>query len=340
MDYTSYIDRCLVKAIPNGDFVLLDYTAECEWNKMWDEHTRAARGLVMHKSSRIVARPFPKFFNLNDHAESQLSNLPRSTPELAEKLDGSLCIAWHDPFSSRWRITTRRSWQNPQIEAATRHLSPYFKELDPRLTHCFELTADWNRIVVLYPEEKLTLIGLIDTETGQDYSYAHGRDYARERMLSFVPFESAPVTSINLSAKVDNKEGYVARFPNGLRVKLKYDQYFTLHKIVTGLSVRGIWEMLRARQGLDTSALPPEFVKWYRDEVLKMQSLYKDVEAKALQIFRDTGERSTRKEYAAEFTRHWDLAGVLFKMLDKQDYSDVIWKNLRPEHKTFKEAEL
>ena len=42
------------------------YTQKCQYNKMWDEHTILARGIVTTRDGDVVSRPFPKFFNLGE----------------------------------------------------------------------------------------------------------------------------------------------------------------------------------------------------------------------------------------------------------------------------------
>ena len=51
---------------------------------------------------------------------------------------------------------------------------------------------------------------------------------------------------VNIKNLISNdKEGFVIRFKNGFRMKIKGDEYIRLHKIVTNISNRDIWEYLK-----------------------------------------------------------------------------------------------
>jgi hypothetical protein len=43
----------------------------------------------------------------------------------------------------------------------------------------------------------------------------------------------------------DSREGFVVRFSNGERMKIKGEEYLRLHKIMTNLSTTGVWEVLK-----------------------------------------------------------------------------------------------
>lgn len=49
----------------------------------------------------------------------------------------------------------------------------------------------------------------------------------------------------------ENKEGFVVRFQNGMRVKTKFAEYVRLHRIITGISNVAIWEYLKDGRSFD-----------------------------------------------------------------------------------------
>jgi len=93
------------------DLTIYNYSNRAVFEKMWNEFTLAARGLVLRDTGEIVARPWKKFFNLGEIVDHQL---PSETPELAKKYDGSLLIVFHD--GSMWRCCTRGCWDNYQCQ--------------------------------------------------------------------------------------------------------------------------------------------------------------------------------------------------------------------------------
>ena len=327
------VEEGWVNVTKNGDLSLYNYSNRCVFEKGWAPLTMAARGLVLRDNGDVVARPWPKFFNLGERPDDKL---PAETPELSKKYDGSLLIVFFDAV--RWRAVTRGCWDNPQTQYATKWLEQYGERLQTRYTYLFELVAPWNRIVVHYPKDDMILLGIVDPKTGEDWSYAETRQEAVRQGLSPVEFDVKPIESLNLEDPlIKNEEGFVARFSNGYRVKLKYRQYLYLHKIVTGLSIKGIWEILATGNKPDFSAVPDEFLGWYTKQAAKIQAKYDGLLADAVAAFQRIGKRDTRKDYALEYTKHGEMAGALFRLLDGKDPGEVIWKRCRPEiHEVFK----
>lgn len=327
-----------ITATRQGDLTIYNYSNKTVFEREWNEYTMAARGLVLHECGAIVGRPWPKFFNLGERLNDKL---PAETPELAKKYDGSLLIVFFDHFQERWKAVTRGCWDNVQTQYAFKWLEAHSGKLEAFYTYLFELVAPWNRIVVHYPKDDMILLGMVDTESGKDYSYAETRNHAIKKGLSPVEFETKPIESLNLEdPAIKNEEGFVARFSNGFRVKLKYRQYILLHKIVTGLSVKGIWEILASGNQPDFSNVPDEFMGWYSKQRNKIQEKYDGLLEEARTIFQAVGKKETRKDYALEFQKHGPIAGALFNMLDGHDPGKVLWKRCRPDvHEVFKVEE-
>lgn len=229
--YEWYVKEGYVVAIQNGPLTLYDYTNQCALKGNWNYHTRLARGLVLDDKSNIVSRPFPKFFNLDEHEGVYFQNLPKELPEVAEKWDGSLVIVFQHPKSKKWVSTTRRSWNNAQTQYANKWLETNSEKLVSGYTYCFELIAPWNHIVVKYPKEQLMLIGMID-QYGNDLSYQDMTTYAVDHKLDATPFRVRRIDAIDPHEIPENMEGYVARFSNGLRVKIKGSWYLEKHRDV------------------------------------------------------------------------------------------------------------
>ena len=72
--------------------IIWNYTQTCQFSKAWDEYTMIARGLITDYDGNIVARPFKKFFNIDEREETKIENLPSTIPDVYTKYDGSLSI--------------------------------------------------------------------------------------------------------------------------------------------------------------------------------------------------------------------------------------------------------
>ena len=102
---------------PQHDLYIYNYTQNAQFERIWNEVTLACRGLILDKNENVVARPFPKFFNLGE-LENQV--LPESTFEVYDKMDGSMGILyWVDevPF-----MASRGSFSSIQSDKANEML--------------------------------------------------------------------------------------------------------------------------------------------------------------------------------------------------------------------------
>src|SRR5690349_24752498 len=96
--YDWYAKEGYITAIPYNNLTLYKYTQKAVFEGNWVYHIRTARGLVLDGDGKIVARPWAKFFNLNERPDTNITELLKleDIPELANKYDGSLIIIFWD----------------------------------------------------------------------------------------------------------------------------------------------------------------------------------------------------------------------------------------------------
>jgi RNA ligase len=198
----------------------------------WTGPLRLCRGIIFDFSANLVALPFPKFFNYGDSLETRiLSDLPF---EATVKHDGHLGIIFR--YDGNFHITTRG-----YFDSRTSLLA------DPMLQRC-AAEHDWDQN---YPTDTTALVEIIhpETEVLTDYAGFEGfyligaynnrsaddLDYSGLSALS--QKLGLPATQIWLGNSlaellvligdrtVANREGYVVRFSNGLRLKFKFETY-------------------------------------------------------------------------------------------------------------------
>lgn len=308
---------------PSGDLLIWNYTAGCQWEKHWTPETMMCRGLVTDKVGNVLARPFPKFFNLDEHQ----GELPVEPFEVTEKMDGSLGILYQ--HNGEWAIASRGSFDSPQALRGTEILHRQLGHVgfDPDYTYLFEILYPENRIVVDYGDrEELVFLTSIHTETGMENSNLGaltGQPHAR-RYDGIKDFSE-------LAAHAEKgQEGFVIRFTeSNLRLKVKMEEYKRLHKLFTGVTPRRIWELLASGQTLDEmiGVVPDEYYAWVRGIESDLRGQFKVIEDECRAAYR---EFPTRKETAMYF-QTCKNSSVLFCMLDKKDHAKPIWKMLEPE---------
>ncbi|MGE3854384.1 MAG: RNA ligase [Planctomycetota bacterium] len=325
-----------LREVPDPDgsgLCIFDYTQQCAWDRAWDDFTLAARGLVLAPDGRVVARPFPKFFNLGEPDV----RLPDGHSELFEKYDGSLIIVFHD--GRRWRCNTRGSWDSEQAIAARAWLDPWIARdfgaaavpAPGGHTLLFEYVSPGNRVVVPYRDTACVLLGVIDSATGIEWSEWRAWGHAQGLPLA-ASHGVRDVAAVDMSGGSGTREGYVARWPDGYRLKLKFADYLHLHRIVTGTSPRRVWEQLRdGAPPLPLEQLPDEFARWYVQFRDGLQQRYAELHAEVDALWLATPELPDRKSRALHWrsAEPWALK-CLFARLDGKPYDEIIWRRVRP----------
>jgi RNA ligase len=294
------------------------------------------RGLVTNSKGEIVARPFKKFFNMEEGKHT-----PTSEFEVYEKMDGSLGIMFE--YNGEMVCATRGSFASDQANWMMNFAKEYNYQdiIVGGFTYLFEIIYPENRIVVDYQgQERLVLLGIINTNTGEELPY----DNWFEQFDVVKKYDGIKDYSTLKSMISNDAEGYVIRFSNGDRMKIKGEEYLRLHKIMTNLSTTAVWEILSSGGNIDDilKDVPDEFYKKIKSYVSTLNYgyyQYYNQLGKAYDYFRfgkynDIEVEPTKKEFA-EFIKdkHPIAKSIMFAMWDGKDYDKIIWKALKPEYK-------
>lgn len=120
---------------PKYDLFILNYSPKVQFSGAWDSITRICRGLIVDKEGFIKARPFEKFFNIEEN-----KHIATKEFEIYEKMDGSLGILFYYDIKDEWIIATRGSFSSDQAIEATKLLKKYNLEyLNKEFTYLFEI---------------------------------------------------------------------------------------------------------------------------------------------------------------------------------------------------------
>jgi len=333
----DYVNNSLIVANkhPEYDIWILNYSPKTQAKKFWDIYTLSCRGLVIDAEGNILARPFQKFKNYEEHDPSEID---MSQPfEIYEKMDGSLIILFYYKPRMEWIIASRGSFISEQsIEAVKMIDVSIYDKLGEHLTYLFEILYPENRIVVDYGKRKeLVLLTVIDTFSGVELPYVNIVDIYSKYFTVVKKYNIKNIKDLNDLKKLeeDNREGFVVRFPDK-RVKVKFSEYIRLHGILTNVSNITVWEHLMNNYDFDAllDRVPDEFYTWLQGVVAKLQSGFNDIERESLKEFTrisHINEIVGRKEFAAEAGKS-QYRAILFKMYDKRSYNEIIWKMIRP----------
>jgi RNA ligase len=322
---------------PTLPLTIWNYTPAVQYGEKWDEVTLQCRGLVTGTEGNVVARPFKKFFNLEENKHT-----PTQDFEVFDKMDGSLGIMFK--YNGEMICATRGSFTSDQSKWMSEFAQKYNYQdiIVEGFTYLFEIIYPENRIVVNYDgQERLVLLGIINTETGDELPHNElfeGFDVVKK-------YDGVRDYS-ELKGKVEqNSEGFVVRFSNGDRMKIKGEEYLRLHKIMTNVSTTGVWELLSNGGDINEflKDVPDEFYKKVKDYVdLLKYSFYRVSEdcGKSHYYFRygkysDKEIEPTRKQFAEHVMNHGHppYRAVMFAMWDGKPYDKLIWNIIKPEWK-------
>lgn len=337
----DYLSKGLLinQSHPTLPLTIWNYSRTCQFESVWDEITINCRGLVTDDKGNVVAKSFPKFWNLEEHVNKTLPNEPF---DVYTKEDGSLGILFN--YNNVWVFGSRGSFTSDQAIEGNKILESnhgdILNSLSKDLTYIFEIIYPENRIVKDYgTERKLVLLGAYDLTNNNDLSYNE-----LIKLSEITGFELVKrwdgykdITSLKNMIS-DDDEGFVIRFrESGRRLKIKGEEYVRLHRILTNLSSYDIWEHLMEGKSLESflEKVPNEFDEWVRSVIKKLQD---DFELKKKELEDEFWSIVDRKELASKFTKNKNR-GFLFKRLNSysDEYNKMIWMSIKPNfEKAFK----
>lgn len=261
---TIFSEYALNKALQSGlvvkrkhpvlDIFIYNYTATTQFSWEWNDVTMNCRGLVLDSEGYILARSFPKFFSY----EQLEGNLPSGNYTVYEKLDGSMLIAFL--YNGELITATRGSFESDQAISARKYLDGHL--LFEGYSYIFEYIAKDNRIVVDYGNfEGLVSLGAVALDgkiiPPHKIKWTYGKEFRLPLVFNFSNLEDI------LKFEKNNFEGFVLWYKSGEMVKFKTEEYKKLHKVMTGLNERHIWEALKDNKFEELLDLvPDEMYDW------------------------------------------------------------------------------
>lgn len=210
------------------------------------EYTRReCRGLKFNKEGKILARPYHKFFNVNERVDTRLENIDFTKKHvILEKLDGSMIHP----------ILVEQNWDNERIcyrlvskmgitdvalnaEHFVADNDDYQNFIRSLVRHGYTPIFEWcsrkNRIVIDYPEDRLVLTAIRHNITGIYVDFHTMKVIANS-------FDIDCVRALDIDGNMNDFiefvrgqkdiEGFVIRFDDGHMFKIKADDYLRMHR--------------------------------------------------------------------------------------------------------------
>jgi RNA ligase len=350
-DYISR--RLLVKQDhPTLPLSIYMYSRGCQYDGLWDDVTIMCRGLVLDNDGNVIAKPFSKFWNLEEN-----KHIPTQDFNVQEKLDGSLVIVFF--YNGELVISTKGSFISDQARWAKKIMDEKYRPTlltdkdvyeatdynysGDELTYMFELIKKNKKIVVDYGDtEELFLLSCIHTKTGKELTYPQVKKISEILGCPIVK-QYDGISDYNTLKDIikDNQEGFVVKFSNGSMCKIKGDEYIRLHRILTNISTTMIWELLSTDGDINLilERVPDEFDKWVKARVRELKYAFFQIDERAGKLhdyfrygkYGDVYPEPTKKEFAEYVMKQEKiLRPIMFAMWDGRPYDHMIWKLIKP----------
>jgi len=271
-----------------------------------------------------------KFFNLNQVEPTQYELVKdKKIRKVMDKMDGSVMSFLKLP-NDEIVIKTKTFFDNDQTTLGKQvydsdlNLQQFVKEaIDSNLSIITELTSPANRIVLGYAKTELTLLQLRDQNTGE-YLDIYSHPLVKKYDIKCV--KKIDITSldelIELAKTVENIEGWVVEFEDGLLLKIKVLWYVNLHGLVEKISTENFLMQKIVENEIDDIVAELDILDARRatiDNIVGSYNHYIIQKVKDVIEFSQT-YKGDRKKWAIEYRSH-PLFPYAVKIIDIHDLS-------------------
>jgi T4 RnlA family RNA ligase len=212
---------------------------------VWKEFGAINMRGITFIDEKLVALPFPKFFNLN---ENELSTVDISKYKYAiEKVDGSLISVFRLP-SGELEIKTMKSVYSDVANHARQFLkdnTKFYKFCDQllrsNLSPIFEFVSKQTRVVIDYGVTDIYFLGARNLQTGEITTSVSKIWYAKDIKCPRVFTNDKEISNY---LKQSGVEGIVFTLPDNSMIKCKTSEYCDISKVISVCSHKHILEAI------------------------------------------------------------------------------------------------
>lgn len=288
LQFSQYKNRLLIRYANYTDILSGEEEVTLDTVfKMYDGFYKECRSLVIDvENGCIILCPFKKFHNLNENEEYSLENIQNrinnaTCIEISDKLDGSMQSARYYNneivMSGSQAVDMSNSWRLQDGYNMLMSQENYVKMIENN-SHCtfiFEYISLEDAHVVCYDksQEGLYLIGMRNVNTGCELDYNAVINMAnRYGILTTKLFDKTLDEIMNEldNVKSNVAEGFVLNI-DGFKVKIKYNDYVNIHKILSNISSINLIIKNVANDTFDD--LLSKIPNSYRDRVIKVANV-------------------------------------------------------------------
>jgi hypothetical protein len=296
-----------IRGKTDGRHLILDYD---QLSVKWTEpYGYVCRGLVLNAATfNVLAFGLAKFFNFGEHYAAPIDWESAYT---FEKIDGTMVNRWWSPHTQRFEYTTRFqlpididintvnsgaiTWGN-LIDHCMETLrnNDGFSPLDVQPRHetwTFEVCSRHNMVVVQHAGFSAKLLAVRNRHTLEEMSVIAYSSVPKHYRFS----NGAEVAEFANDHAATDLEGFVVVDRHFNRVKIKSDQYVTLHRMKDGL--KGINNLILLARTNDYEEVTTHFPE-YRDDLDTVSKIINEVIGRHEVAFLALRHIESQKEFA------------------------------------------
>lgn len=341
----DYVERGLLRKMEDEDLVQYSYSERTNNDGLWDEITMFNRGNIYEKKTgNLIAKAMPKFMNLgqlSQEKQKELSLKPKFN--LTEKMDGCLGIIYK--YKGEIRCNSRGGFDN-YVTDKIKELLPKYVAKNMILNHnCLnvEVISPQTKIICDYgdTEELYLITAFYDRPNWVEHTYEESCMIAQVMQMPIVKeYHMSWEPLIKWQQEADWKhEGFVVRFPNNERVKIKSKDYLDVAKFRAGLSKRSIWRYMKndLEQGTNqlqeylNMGIPDEFsniAKSYVKELEEEMEQHRQLAIKEYNELIDIPKNELHKYYKVHSNKYQHCN---YALRDGKDITRNLIKMVEPE---------
>jgi len=302
---------------------------------------RECRGLIFDRDGNLMSRPFHKFFNVNERAETQTHEIDMSQPHvIMEKMDGSMIRPIL--IDGYLRLATKMGVTNVAMQAEewlakhthTEHLKQWLRWcIGTGVTPIFEWVSPFNQIVLAYEEADLVLLAMRDNETGE---YHMPDTCPFNTVTTYGSMDGNILEYIDRQRGKEGREGDIIRFADGHMLKVKNDWYVRIHKTIDRIVFdRNIVNLIINEEVDDViPMLPVVQANRVRNFETRFWDAFKSTEDALMLLYLEAKNDygNDRKRIALEMVptlQNKEDAAFIFRMLDGSNIRDLLLDHVR-----------
>lgn len=293
---------------------------------------RECRGLIFDTEGCIISRPFHKFFNVNERAETQTHEIDLSKNHvIMEKMDGSMIRPIIQ--NGYLRLATKMGVTEVSLQAEQWLQQQHGSKIgwlrncvEDGVTPLFEWVSPDNQIVISYAQADLVYLGTRDNVTG---AYVMDKSCPFNCVLQYGSVKGNIVDYVSRQREAEGREGDIIRFNDGHMLKIKNDWYVRIHKALDRVRFdRNIVNLIINEEIDDVVPLMPAAeVSRIRDFETRFWEAFKRKEFVLTCLCDEALTYNTRKEVAVNFVptlADKADASFIFRMLDGHDIRQLL----------------